>query len=159
MPNLQTIEMLAGVDAKNAPVIEKIPVHINDQHECTLAQSPAFVKGIARGDLIKFNPHTQQFEVLTRSGNLCVRVFSRGNIHELADKLTGEIEKLGGELDLATPRMLVYSVHVSCGFSALEALLNEQVDGTDSAWLYGNVYDPNDGVTPLNWWLPLLKPE
>jgi hypothetical protein len=21
-----------------------------------------------------------------------------------------------------------------------------------STWLYGNVYDPSDGVTPLNWW-------
>jgi hypothetical protein len=20
-------------------------------------------------------------------------------------------------------------------------------------WIYGNVYDPADGVTPLNWWL------
>jgi hypothetical protein len=22
----------------------------------------------------------------------------------------------------------------------------------DSIWYYGNVYDPEDGVTPLNWW-------
>ena len=28
-----------------------------------------------------------------------------------------------------------------------------------SAWMYGNVYDPADGETPLNWWLDLLKPE
>lgn len=20
-------------------------------------------------------------------------------------------------------------------------------------WMYGNVYDVNDGVTPLNWWV------
>ena len=56
--------------------------------------------------------------------------------------------------------MLVYSIHVSCGFSAIENILNEFVgrDG-QSAWMYGNVYDPADGETPLNWWQDLLKPE
>jgi hypothetical protein len=67
---------------------------------------------------------------------------------------------LGGDLDLETPRMLVYSIHVSCGFNTIEDILNRAV-GNDgqSAWLYGNVYDPADGQTPLNWWLDLLKPE
>jgi hypothetical protein len=55
---------------------------------------------------------------------------------------------------------LVYSIHVSCGFSVVEDLLN-QVTGKDgrSAWMYGNVYDPTDGQTPLNWWQDILKPE
>jgi hypothetical protein len=56
--------------------------------------------------------------------------------------------------------MLVYSIHVSCGFNTIEELLN-RVLGTDgeSLWVYGNVYDPVDGQTPLNWWQALLKPE
>jgi hypothetical protein len=103
---------------------------------------------------------TREFDLVQRSGNLSVRVFSRGDIQPLADTLTAELEKLGGELDRETPRMLVYSIHVSCGFSAIENILNEHVgrDG-QSAWMYGNVYDPADGETPLNWWLDLLKPE
>jgi hypothetical protein len=70
------------------------------------------------------------------------------------------LEKMGGDLDLETARMLVYSIHVSCGFNTIEELLN-RVLGTDgeSLWVYGNVYDPVDGQTPLNWWQALLKPE
>ena len=53
------------------------------------------------------------------------------------------------------PRLLIYSVHVSLGFAAIEALLNAAMD-EQSAWFYGNVYDPADGTTPLNWWLEVL---
>ena len=159
MQALQQIEMLAGVDPQGQPVIEKLPVQIDEHDQCTLIKSPAFVKGIAAGDLIKLNEDTKQFEIIKRSGNLCVRVFSRGDIGALADALTGEIEKLGGALDTETPRMLVYSIHVSCGFAAIEEILNRHIQGENSAWIYGNVYDPNDGVTPLNWWQTLLQPE
>jgi hypothetical protein len=87
-------------------------------------------------------------------------VFSRNDINVLADALTPEFEKLGGELDVETPRMLVYSIHVSCGFSTIEDLLNQHVGrDADSTWMYGNVYDPVDGQTPLNWWQDILKPE
>ena len=97
---------------------------------------------------------------MQRSGNLNLRIFSRDEIAPLADAITPEIEKLGGDLDIETPRMLVYSIHVSCGFSVVEDLLNQHI-GKDarSAWMYGNVYDPIDGHTPLNWWQDILKPE
>lgn len=159
MQALQIIEMLAGVDPQGQPVMEKLQVHIDDKDQCTLVKSPAFIKGIAAGDLIKLNQETKQFEIIKRSGNLCVRVFSRGDIGLLADQLTGEIEKLGGQLDTETPRMLVYSIHVSCGFKAIEGLLERHTQGDDTAWIYGNVYDPNDGTTPLNWWQAILQPE
>lgn len=159
MSEPQYIEMLAGVDAQGSPIIEKIPVHINDQNECELAHSPAFVKGVARGDLLKLNSETQQFEVKKRSGNLCVRVFCRGDIDRLGDNIAPELEKLGGQLDLATPRMLVYSIHVSCGFNAIEDIFNRHCQSGESGWIYGNVYDPNDGATPLNWWAKILQPE
>ena len=70
------------------------------------------------------------------------------------------IHALQAALERETPRMLGYSIHVSCGFDAIEAILNHYVgqDG-QSLWMYGNVYDPTDGQTPLNWWLDLLKPE
>jgi hypothetical protein len=157
MHTAQVIELFAGHNAHGQPVVERISVEVNDQNECRLVRSPAFVKGLARGDLIRVDAQSGQFELRQHSGNLCIRVFSRGDIRILDDAITPAIEKLGGQLDLETPRMLVYSIHVSCGFTAIEELLNSHMN-EESTWLYGNVYDPADGVTPLNWWAEILKP-
>lgn len=158
MQTAQVIELFAGRNPQGQPVVERIPVEINEQNECRLVQSPAFVKGLAKGDLVRVNREDGSFELRQHSGNLCIRVFSRGDIHLLDETITPEIEKLGGQLDLETPRLLVYSIHVSCGFSAIEAVLNAHMSA-DSAWFYGNVYDAEDGVTPLNWWQSILAPQ
>ena len=94
-------------------------------------------------------------ELVRRSGNLAVRVMSKGDVQALSEGLTPLIEQLGGELDAESPRLLIYSLHVSLGFSTIEALLNNAMDDS-SVWFYGNVYDPTDGTTPLNWWQELL---
>ncbi len=160
MSALQIIEVFAGTGADGQPVAERLQVRVNEDKTCQLVKSPAFVKGIASGDTIRFLPDSREFDIVKRSGNLCIRVFSRENITALGEELTPELEKLGGELDIETPRMLVYSIHVSCGFQTIEKLLNEHIDeDTGCAWIYGNVYDPRDGQTPLNWWQEILKPE
>lgn len=160
MKALQVVELFAGLDPNGKPFVEKLPVRELDTGELQLVKSPAFVKGLASGDVIRFLPPTGEFEIVQHSGNLSVRVFSRGNIALLADALTAELEKLGGDLDLETPRMLVYSIHVSCGFNSIETILNRVLErDSESVWMYGNVYDPVDGRTPLNWWQELLKPE
>ena len=158
MQSLQIIEMFAGYDPQGQPVAEKLPVRVNEDDSLQLVKSPAFIKGLASGDTIKLDPDSRSFELVRRSGNLCVRVFSQADLSVCAEKLIAEIEKLGGELDIETPRMLVLSVHVSLGFSTLEAILAECLD-EHCQWLYGNVYDPEDGQTPLNWWQPILAPE
>lgn len=160
MKALQVIELFAGLGPNGKPIVEKMHVRELESGQLQLVKSPAFIKGLASGDVIRCDVPNQEFEIVQRSGNLSVRVFSRDDISLLADALTPEIEKLGGDLDVETPRMLVYSIHVSCGFSVIEDLLN-QVIGKDgkSAWMYGNVYDPVDGQTPLNWWQDILKPE
>jgi hypothetical protein len=57
--------------------------------------------------------------------------------------VTSAIEKLGGSLDLQAERALVYSVHVSLGFTAIESLLNRASEKfSDTVWYYGNVYTP-----------------
>lgn len=163
MNDVQTIEMLAGCNAQGTPVLEKVPVQIDDKGNCQLKKSPAFIKGIASGDIIRLNEETGQYELQRRSGNLCIRVYSRDDIQPLNDSISPEMELMGGTLDIQTPRMLVYSIHVSCGFEAIEALLNKAIGdkttNNTSQWLYGNVYDPNDGATPLNWWVDVLKPQ
>ncbi|MBR9909923.1 MAG: DUF4265 domain-containing protein [Gammaproteobacteria bacterium] len=155
---LQVIELFAGTGPDGKPVAERLRVIVHEDNSCELVQSPAFVKGVARGDLIKLEPGSQQFTLLKRSGNLSIRVFCRDDSSELVDELTPALEKLGGDLDIETPRMLVYSIHVSCGFQQIEKLLNSVVSD-DVAWVYGNVYDPEDGETPLNWWQEILQPE
>ena len=160
MSALNVIELFAGNRPDGSPVVERIPVKVLEDDSCQLVKSPSFIKGIASGDVIKMNSNDQSFELVRRSGNLCIRIFSKDDIEAIATDLTPQLEKLGGELDFENPRMLVYSIHVSCGFDKIEGLLNDHVDEDEgSVWMYGNVYDPKDGVTPLNWWQEILKPQ
>lgn len=157
MQQLDVIELFAGLQPDGQPVVERLPVKVLEDNSCQLVKSPSFIKGIASGDVIKLNKEDRSFELIKRSGNLSIRVFAREDIGQLADDLTAQLEKLGAEIDLENERMLIYSIHVSCGFSAIEKILNDHVgEETDSAWLYGNVYSPEDGVTPLNWWQEIL---
>lgn len=160
MAALSVIELFAGSQPDGSPVVERLQVLDQEDDAFILVKSPAFIKGVARGDKIKLNKADHSFELVERAGNLCIRVFAKEDIAQLAEDLTPPIEKLGGELDLETERMLVYSIHVSCGFKEIEAVLDDLVgEETDSAWIYGNVYDPEDGVSPLNWWQEVLEPQ
>lgn len=159
MSALSVIEVFAGSRPDGSPVVERLQVKESDDG-LVLTRSPAFIKGVAKGDLIAFNEEDHSFELKQRAGNVCVRVMGRHGIAELSEDLTPEIEKAGGELDVETDRMLVYSIHVSCGFQKIEKILNDYIDeDEEQLWLYGNVYDPKDGVTPLNWWQDILKPQ
>lgn len=161
-----TIELIAGRHPNGELVVEK--VLINPQAEANsfqLLKSPLFVRGIARADVIQALPSPKgAFKVLQHGGNLCLRIFSKEDfstprLAALEQGLTSEIEKLGGDLDIKEARALVYSLHVSCGFNAVEKMLDEALSPfEDVAWFYGNVYDPESGE-PLNWWQPILAPE
>ncbi|MGH1470357.1 MAG: DUF4265 domain-containing protein [Cellvibrionaceae bacterium] len=172
MQALEIIEVMAGYDPNNNPIVERLQVEVNhngitddtstgnSKPTYKLVRSPAFIKGIASGDLITFDNETKEFEIQKRSGNLSLRIFSRGDTQSLSEHLTPQLEKLGGQQDLETERMLVYSIHVSCGFNSIEEILNQHIgEKTQSMWQYGNVYDPTDGETPLNWWIDILKPQ
>lgn len=160
MQALEVIELLAGYDPEDKPVVERLQVKVTEDDKCQLVRSPAFIKGLAAGDTIKLDSDRQHFDIVQHSGNLAVRVYSREDVIALSEALTPELEKLGGQQDLETDRMLVYSVHVSLGFKTIEDILNKHIGpSSQSIWQYGNVYDPVDGETPLNWWLDILKPQ
>jgi hypothetical protein len=122
-----------------------------------LVASPGFVEGLAAGDEFELSQESPLgYRVLRRSGNLCVWFYFD---HEVgaesyeADDLSRTATSLGGRVDGGWSRMLVLTLPLSAGWSAIEASLNaalERVGG--SSWLYGNVYDPRDGETPLGWW-------
>jgi hypothetical protein len=160
MNALQVIELFAGHRPDGQTVVERLPVKVLEDDSCQLVKSPAFVPGLASGDQIRLKEDKSQFELIKRSGNLAIRVFAYEGLDEIAEDLTAELEKLGGSQDTETERMLVFSIHVSCGFGAIEDILNRHCNSIeDCLWTYGNVYDPNDGQTPLNWWQEILKPQ
>ena len=161
-----TIELIAGQHPSGEFIVERLLV--NPQQEANtyqLLKSPVFVRGIARADVIQQVEQPKgAFKVVQNGGNLCIRLFSKVAFSEpsreaLQQSLTTAIEKLGGDLDVREERVLVYSIHVSCGFNEIEKILTEQLAGfEDVVWYYGNVYDPESGE-PLNWWQAILKPE
>jgi len=152
----QTILQLpAGQDSEGQQVLEKLEVFVLEQADhYELKKSPLLARGLAKGDIIYVDPkQADKFVVAKRSGNLAVRVFRKTAIEALESHLTSKVEMHEGALDITTDRALSYSVHVNLGFAAVEAIFDSAVAAyPDSVWYYGNVYDPADGVTPLNWW-------
>ncbi len=174
------IPLIAGYNDNNEPVVEQVSVvpvadagqkpvtdpaallskaGLEQPVEFRLTKSPAFIRGLAADDRIRYpvdNPTT--CDLLEHSGNLSVRVFSKHNTEELDQALTPEIELIDGRIDISSPGLLVYTIHVSIGFQQIEAVLNKVLAGfPDTIWFYGNVYDPEDGVTPLNWWQDIAQ--
>lgn len=154
------IPLVAGYDDNNEPVLEQVEVRdAGAAGECILEKSPAFVRNLAAGDRIRYPADTGAgYELLQRSGNLCIRVLRKHNIDEVAATLTPAIELRDGTLHRHSTGLLVYTVHVSIGFQSIESLLDSTIgQWPGTIWYYGNVYDPQDGVTPLNWWNELAR--
>lgn len=152
------LNLLAGLDSRGEPVFEKVftAVEKTDEH-FRLLHSPMFVRGVAKGDLIEpMKNRRGEFNVIERSGVLAIRVLAKAGLDRIEQNLTPEMEKLGGAKDIQQARGLVYSIHFAVGFHTLEKLFDQYVDGQNSVWQYGNVYDPKTGE-PLNWWDDLLK--
>lgn len=159
-----TIELIAGRHPNGELIVERLLVSPQKTEKTfQLLKSPAFVRGIARGDIIqqRDNP-AGAFNILQHSGNLCIRVFSKQDFNTAAlaaveQQMTLALEKLGGDLDISEQRLRVYSIHVSCGFTAIEDILTECLGQRDDVvWYYGNVYDDASGE-PLNWWQSILS--
>lgn len=155
------IPLIAGYNHDGEPVAEKVPVIPvkGVQNEFRLAQSPVFVRGLAADDRIRYPADNKSgFELLEHSGNLSIRVFSKQDIDEVDQIVTPALELIDGKLDVRSPGVLVYRIHVSIGFKRIEDALNQALEKTpESVWYYGNVYDPEDGTTPLNWWQEIIE--
>src|SRR5690242_2215903 len=152
-----TIErhLLLLVDVVNGKPAKE-PVHVADLGEgrFRLLYSPGLVQGIAAGDEFRLRDGDGRFEVLSRSGNLALQVFSSAPIGELRAELAARVSRLGGTLDGAIEQGLSFTVPLTAGFPAIEAVFNSWVNEHPGwEWYYGNVYSTDDGVTPLNWWL------
>lgn len=153
------LPFFAGVDPEGEPVFESLAVTLVDasDRQVQLVKSPLLIRNLAAGDRIRvIDPAAARYDLLQRSGNLAIRVFRRHQLDAVEEYLTPLIEKLDGALDVNSERALVYSMHYSIGFTTIEELMSRVISTfPDTVWYYGNVYDPNDGTTPLNWWLDI----
>lgn len=154
------LQLIAGVDSNGTPILERVSV-LSQQREghFKLLKSPVFLRNLAAGDIFSLSPQKPGlFQVVERSGKLCIRVFRKSGLEQIEEELTPQVEKLGGNLEVKTERTLVYTIHVNIGFGPVESLFDAVMARfPDSVWYYGNVYDPEDGVSPLNWWHEFLN--
>jgi hypothetical protein len=131
------------------------PVHVEEigGGVYRLLYSPGFVQGLAAGDDFRLIGDDGSFEVTRRGGNLAVQVFSAESVAPFRAELVERVTGLGGTLDGAIEQGLSFTVPISVGFRAIEAVFDQWVaEHAGWEWYFGNVYDPADGVTPLGWW-------
>jgi hypothetical protein len=125
-------------------------------HHYRLLHSPAYVEGIAAGDVIELDPSLPPgFRLISRAGNLAaIVVFEKPEDKSAhAKRLEESIHTIGGVVDGGPARVLVLTIPLSSGFQAVERALTAFVQEVSGAtWWYGNVYQAGDPSRPLNWW-------
>lgn len=147
----ETLRLIAGHSTSGMPAFEELLVERTSEGRFKLLRSPGLVLGLAADDVIEA-PGDGTFSLVQRGMNLCIQIFGAGDLTPLERLLSERLGKLGGRLDGQTKRVLVYTVSVSAGFPAVEAILKDAVGELPGAeWYFGNVYDPVDD-RPLNWW-------
>jgi hypothetical protein len=147
-----TLNVAAGRRSDGSVAFEQVVVDSLGSGRYRLKQSPGLVLGLAAGDIFELTSDGKP-NVLKRGGNICVQIFHSKKQSQFEPSLTRQLEQLGGRLDGRASREVVYTIPVSVGFVAVEEVLRELVSNFPRVeWFYGNVYDPDDGVTPLNWW-------
>jgi hypothetical protein len=147
-----TIRLLVE-DSGGKPVHEE--VHVEDRGAGTyrLLQSPGFAPGLAADDVFLLEPDGT-FKLLQRGGNIAIQMFSDRPLDRVEPFVSSDIEQIGGWRDGLLANLLVYTVPAKVGFPDIERLLQKVTARFPMiSWYYGNVYDPVDGVTPLNWWI------
>jgi hypothetical protein len=137
---------------KGKPLYEEVRVENLGGNTYRIAQSPGLVQGIAADDVVELLPDKSP-RVLKRGGNLAVQIFAAANIDAIESLATPAVTQMGGWLDGKSHKLVVYTIPIKATFARIESVL----DGVTrrfpgSNWYFGNVYDPADGVTPLNWW-------
>lgn len=149
----KSMDLLAGFRSDGSPVNESVIVEQLDEHVFKMLKSPGFVPGLAAGDTFKVLENGR-FQIVSRSRNIAVQLFFPEGVEITESVISESMTVISGYLDGRSQQLLVYTVPFSVGFAAIQSCmqgLTEKFHGLE--WYYGNVYDPKDGVTPLNWWL------
>lgn len=156
-PETTEIDLPVCHNPGDRPMTEVVDVIRLGPDRLQLLHSPGVIEGLARHDIIRpTDQHPQGFEVICRSGFLCVWFYFESpgvNRGPDGDHVREAVEKFGGIWDGGGNTHLIFSVPVRFGFPAIEKLfidLSAQFPG--SSWLFGNVYDPWNDFAPIGWW-------
>jgi hypothetical protein len=146
-----SIQVLADHRKDGTPFYELLDME-QESGGFRVMRSPAFVQGIAAGDLVTVDEYGST-TVLERGGNLCIQVMALNPTPEFLAAVADSMNRMGAVQDGFGPKVFVFTAPISIGFAVLEAELERVVSpAEDAEWLWGNVFDPQDGHTPLNWW-------
>ena len=149
-----TINLVVETNPDGTPFYESVLVEPRGAGRYLVLASPGLLEGFAAGDEIELAPaESSGYRIIKRGGNVCVQFFLGPDPSRPAGELEPQIIALGGRMDGQTPGLLVFTIPVSAGFPAIERVFYDaEKRYSGCGWMYGNVYDPADGVTPLNWW-------
>ena len=148
----QVLSVIAGTRTDDSEVQEQVVVEHLRGPVYRITQSPGLVQGVAAGDEVEVR--NGRLEVVRRGGNLCVWIFAKENLAQIENSLNAELRSLGGAS--RRPRPMGTGVHGSRSGRVRSAGGCVESPGRcdpRGQWYFGNVYDPRDGVTPLDWWL------
>lgn len=140
--------------------IESVLIETLEENHFRLLRSPGIASGLAAGDEFELTENEPQgFRLLRRGGDICVQVFVHGKHAEECRRVLEPLsQQIGGRLDgyaaFPTRANLAFTFPLECGFKKIEdfAEMGRDISPEFFGWYYGNVYDPVDGMTPLNWW-------
>lgn len=152
------VRLFVAAGPSGRPVFEDVPAQQQSPGVWTLRATPGLATGAAAGDKVKVGADGT-FEVLSRAGNVALHVSAPAGEQAALDRLTQQLERIGGWLDGRSwtrdggSSFSVFTVPVQAGFPSIEGALGEFVAAVPKGeWYYVNVYDPADDTTPLNWW-------
>jgi len=149
------INVVVEIGESGRPVLESILVETVEGGDHVVAASPGLAVGFAAGDVIRVDSQGR-YSVVSRGGNLCVWIFGEAHVLVSMDRaIEDAVQRLAGRIDGSDTPLRVLTVPLKAnGFPAIERELNQLAEANATVeWYFGNVYDPGDGVTPLDWWL------
>ena len=141
------------------PFLENLLVEQLGTNCYRLVHSPGLVPGLAAGDEFELaESELHGYRLLNHGGNVSVQILFSHGTNECRKTLVPMVEQIGGWLDGETSGsssgLLVFTFPVRTGFPTIENVMaTAKIISPDCECYYGNVYDLNDGVTPLNWWI------
>ncbi len=148
---------IAVLDAPTKSGFERVPARRIGDDAWELLAAPLYAMGVAAGDTIRALDDAGNFEILARGGNVCVQLYldegtSADATREIADALARELSPLGGRADGLTPGLIAFTIPVSGGLAAIEAVFAAaEARYAGAQWQYANVYDHITGES-LGWW-------
>ncbi|WP_315811662.1 DUF4265 domain-containing protein [Bradyrhizobium sp. SZCCHNR2028] len=123
--------------------------------EYVIGSIPGFAYDVALDDIVRIvDPNSGRFEVVSRSGQVSIRVFiegplDRSDVHAVIDAVLSENGKYEVGKNSEDASLLLLSLHIGLGLDKIKSIMNLVV-GPAVQWEFGNVYDDHGNFT--NWW-------